>query len=130
MFDDARWGDDPRDRPDDWRDRDDDESVTLGRGLASTTSRDDYSEDDPRDHDGRPADPRSGDLRHLREEGLIRTERMDGHRDVAVVLTKEGRSVLESHRRDHSHEHRHDHRQDRQQAFSAEFKKPPEVRDT
>jgi hypothetical protein len=54
---------------------------------------------DLRDHNGRPADPRSGDLRHLREEGLIRTERLDGRRDVAVVLTKEGRDVLESHRR-------------------------------
>jgi DNA-binding MarR family transcriptional regulator len=48
------------------------------------------------DHRERPADPRSGDLRQLREEGLIRTERLDGHRDVAVVLTKEGRDVLES----------------------------------
>jgi hypothetical protein len=58
---------------------------------------------DLRDHDGRPTDPRSGDLRHLRQEGLIRTERLDGHRDVAVVVTKEGRNVLESHRRDYSH---------------------------
>ena len=77
---------------------------------------------DLRDHNDRPADPRSGDLRHLREEGLIRTERLDGHRDVAVVLTKEGRNVLESHRRDHSHDHRHDHRQDRRQAFYADVK--------
>jgi hypothetical protein len=30
------------------------------------------------------------------QEGLIRTERLDGHPDVAVVLTKEGRDVLES----------------------------------
>jgi hypothetical protein len=29
---------------------------------------------DLRDHNDRPADPRSGDLRHLREEKLIRTE--------------------------------------------------------
>src|SRR3981081_2633098 len=42
---------------------------------------------DLRDHNERPADPRSGDLRHLREEGLIRTERLGGGRDVAVVLT-------------------------------------------
>ncbi len=54
---------------------------------------------DLRDHNDRPADPRSGDLRHLREEGLIRTERLDGHRDVAVVLTKSGRDLLESSRR-------------------------------
>ena len=206
MFDDPRWGDDPRDRDDDPRDRDErelerpeDAGLHPGRGPSS---RDEKSEPDPRDrdderwperdrdprsphprdvfmrdlnlprgreretvhgardreytlrgsetrtlstvgafrvvssrdlrdHDGRSADPRSGDLRHLREEGLIRTERMEGHRDVAVVLTKEGRSVLESHRRDHSHdhrhEHRHDHRQDRQQAFYAELKKPREV---
>jgi hypothetical protein len=59
---------------------------------------------DLRDYNERTADPRSGDLRHLREEGLIQTERLDGRRDVAVVLTKEGRHVLESHRRDHSHD--------------------------
>src|SRR6266851_5137229 len=63
---------------------------------------------DLRDHNDRPADPRSGDLRHLREEGLIRIERLAGHRDVAVVLTKEGRDVLESNRRDHSLNYRQD----------------------
>ena len=51
-----------------------------------------------------PADPRSGDLRHLREQGLIETVRVPGYRDHAVVLTKDGRSLLESHRdRDHEH---------------------------
>ena len=204
MFDDPRWGDDPRDRrDDDWRDRDDDDSLTLGRGPGSTGSRDDHSEDDPRnrdddvrglersrdsrdkgdgldprdvfmrdldlprgrereivhdardreytlrgsesrtlstvgafrvvssrdlrDHHDGPADPRSGDLRHLREEGLVRTERLDGHRDVAVVLTKEGRGVLESHRRDHSPEHRQDDRREHRQEFYADLKKPREV---
>src|SRR5882762_6676973 len=68
------------------------------RTLATVGAFRVVSSRDLRDHDGEPADPRSGDLRYLREEGLIRTERMDGHRDVAVVLTKEGRSVLESHR--------------------------------
>jgi hypothetical protein len=145
---DARWPErdrDPRDRGTDPRDvftRDlnlprrherqivhdaRDREYTLrgseSRTLATVGAFRVVSSRDLRDHDGRPADPRSGDLRHLREEGLIRTERMDGHRDVAVVLTKEGRSVLESHRRDHSH----DHRQDRQQAFYAELKKPREV---
>jgi hypothetical protein len=187
MFDDPRWGDDPRDRrDDDWRDRDDEDTLTLRRGPASAGTRDDHSEDNPRhreddsralerdrdsrdrderldprdvfmrdldlprgpdremvhdardreytlrrsesrtlstvgafrvvsardlrDHNERPADPRSDDLRHLREEGLVRTERLDGHRDVAVVLTKEGRDVLESNRHDHSHDHRQDHR--------------------
>ncbi len=81
---------------------------------------------DLRDHNDRPADPRSGDLRHLREEGLIRTERLAGHRDVAVVLTKEGRDVLEAHRRDHSPDHRQDQR-DHRQEFYAGLKKPREA---
>ena len=51
-----------------------------------------------RDHDDRPTDPRSGDLRHLREQELIETTRVPGSRDYAVSLTKEGRSLLESHR--------------------------------
>ena len=74
---------------------------------------------DLRDHHDRPADPRSGDLRHLRDEGLIRTAQVDGHRDVAIVLTKAGRDVLESSRRDVSQEHR--------QAFYAGLKKPREL---
>ncbi len=82
---------------------------------------------DLRDHNERPADPRSGDLRHLREEGLIRTERLGGRRDVAVVLTKEGRNVLEAHRRDHSPDHRQDHQRDHRQEFYAGLKKPREV---
>jgi hypothetical protein len=51
-----------------------------------------------RDHSGRPADPRSGDLRHLREQGLISTARLDGRCDVAVVLTERGLDLLEYHR--------------------------------
>ena len=82
---------------------------------------------DLRDYNERPADPRTGDLRHLREEGLIRTERLAGHRDVAVVLTKEGRDVLESNRRDHSLNHRQDHQHDHRQEFYAGLKKPREV---
>ena len=204
MFDDPRWGDDPRDhRDDDWRDRDDEDPLALGRGPGSTGPRDDHSEDDTRnrgddsrgfernrdsrtrdegldprdvfmrdldlprgpdreivhdgpdreytlrgsetrtlstvgafrvvsardlrDHNERPADPRSGDLRHLREQGLVRTERLDGHRDVAVVLTKEGRDVLEAHRRDNSPDHRQDHRHNHRQEFYADLKKPREV---
>ena len=53
---------------------------------------------DLRDHHDRPTDPRSGDLRHLREQGLVETVRVLGTRDRAVALTKEGRSLLESHR--------------------------------
>jgi hypothetical protein len=203
MFDDARWGNDPRDRhDDDSRDHDDEGTHTLGRGPSSAGPRGDHLEDDRRnrdrdgrplgrdhdsrdggegldprnvfmrdldlprgrdreivhdargreytlrgsesrtlstvgafrvvssrdlcDDDGRPADTRTGDLRHLREEGLIRTERLDGHRDVAV-LTKEGRDVLESHRRDHVPDHPHDQRHDHSQTFYADLKKPREV---
>jgi len=73
---------------------------------------------DLRDHIGRPADPRNGDLRHLREQGLIETVRLDGRRDVAVVLTDRGRSLLESHRdRDH----------DPRQAFYSGLKREREL---
>jgi hypothetical protein len=51
-----------------------------------------------RDDSGRPADPRSGDLRNLREQGLVETVRIPGHRDHAVVLTKCGRELLERQR--------------------------------
>src|SRR5262245_14564640 len=81
---------------------------------------------DLRDHDGRPADPRSGDLRHLREQGLVRTARLDGHRDPLVVLTRDGRDLLESHRRDVPHDERVDQR-DRHQTFYAELKRPREA---
>lgn len=73
------------------------------------------------DHHDRPADPRTGDLRHLREQGLIRTVPLHGHRDVAVVLTDRGRDLIESHRRDR--DGGHDHRQE----FYAELKKAREV---
>jgi DNA-binding MarR family transcriptional regulator len=48
-----------------------------------------------RDHSGAPGDPRSGDLRNLREQGLVETVRIPGRRDHAVVLTKRGRELLE-----------------------------------
>ena len=51
-----------------------------------------------RDHSGAPADPRSGDLRNLREQGLVEAVRIPGRRDYAVVLTKAGRELLERHR--------------------------------
>jgi DNA-binding MarR family transcriptional regulator len=166
MFDDPRWSDDPRDRrDDDWRDRDNDDTLTLARGprdredgldprtvfmrnLNLPRGRDReivhdirdrqctlrgsetrtlstigafriVSARDLRDHNDRPADPRSGDLRHLREEGLIRTERLDGHREHVVVLTDRGRDVLNAHR-DERHK---DHRQE----FYAGLVKPREV---
>src|SRR5438034_782705 len=95
------------------------------RTLATVGAFRVVSARDLRDHNDRPADPRSGDLRHLREEALIRTERLDGHRDVAVVLTKNGLDLLKSSRRDLSHEGQ-DHRHDHGQEFYAELKKPRE----
>jgi uncharacterized membrane protein YgcG len=74
---------------------------------------------DLRDHHGGPADPRSGDLRHLREQGLVRTERLDGHRDHVVVLTDRGRDLLNGHRAERDPEHR--------QEFYAGLAKPREV---
>jgi hypothetical protein len=97
------------------------------RTLATVGAFRVVSARDLRDNNDRPADPRSGDLRHLHEEGLIRTERVDGHRDVAVVLTKEGRAVLEAARRDHTQRHEADHRHERHQEFYAGLKKPREV---
>lgn len=177
MFDDARWGDDPRNREDEERVRDRDDAAWREPGRGGSDGRDDqYSDDartrdrdhmrdpferdrdsrdredrerddprdvfvrhvdlprgidrdivrdrgreytlrgsetrtlstvgafrvvparDLRDHNGRAADPRSGDLRHLREQGLIEMARLPGQRDHAVVLTKHGRDLLDRHR--------------------------------
>jgi hypothetical protein len=68
------------------------------RTLATVGAFRVVSSRDLRDRDNRPADPRSGDLRHLREQGLIETVRVAGYREPAVALTKEGRSLLERHR--------------------------------
>lgn len=74
--------------------RDRDREYTLrgseSRTLATVGAFRVVSSRDLRDHDDRAADPRSGDLRHLRESGLVATVRMPGYRDQAVVLTKEG----------------------------------------
>jgi len=73
---------------------------------------------DLRDRDNRPADPRNGDLRHLREQGLIETVRIPGYRQQAVVLTDRGRSVLEANR---------DREKDNGQAFYAGLKREREL---
>ena len=82
--------------------RDRDREYTLRgsetRTLATVGAFRVVSSRDFRDHHDRPADPRSGDLRHLREQGLIKTVRVPGSREHAVALTKEGRSLLERHR--------------------------------
>src|SRR5438128_3575582 len=82
--------------------RDRDREYTLrgseSRTLATVGAFRVVSSRDLRDHHNRPADPRSGDLRHLREQGLVETTRVPGSREYAVSLTKEGRSLLDGHR--------------------------------
>jgi hypothetical protein len=79
--------------------RDRDREYTLrwseSRTLATVGAFRVVSSRDLRDYHDRPLDPRSGDLRHLREQGLVETVRVPGYREHAVALTKEGRSVLE-----------------------------------
>jgi hypothetical protein len=145
MFDDPR-SDGTRDR-DDWREREHTdprdvftEGVNLPRGLQREYVRDRGHQYEIRgseartlasvgafrvvlsrdlhDHNGQPCDPRKGDLRSLREQGLIRTVQLDGRKDVVVVLTKRGRDLLDSHR---------DREKDRGQTFYADLKKPREI---
>jgi hypothetical protein len=159
MFDDdPRWGSDPRERDEDARERDPVDprdafldKLELPRGLERELVRDrdrEYtlrgsesrtlslvgsfrviSSRDLRDHDGRPLDPRRGDLRHLREQGLVRTIPIDGRRDVAVVLTDRGRNLLEFHRRDRDGRSpgRGPSLRDSRQQFYADLKKPREL---
>src|SRR5688500_19028853 len=51
-----------------------------------------------RDHNNTAAHDRSPDIRHLREQGLIETVRVPGHRGSVAVLTKQGRDLLERNR--------------------------------
>ena len=161
MFDDARWGDDPRDRDDGSRDlsrgsrggsdprereRVDPRDVfmadvDLPRGLdrEHVHSHDhDYTlrgsetrtlttvgafrvvpANDLRDKFDQSLDPRHGELWHLRDSGLVETVRLD--RDTtAVTLTKEGRDLLESRRRDSDSPDR--------QAFHHGVQKPRELK--
>jgi DNA-binding MarR family transcriptional regulator len=74
-----------------------------------------------RDHDGRPADARTGDLRHLRDEGLVRTmSHSTGNRRTTLVsLTDRGRDILDAHRSAD--------RDDAQQRYYAGVAKPREL---
>jgi hypothetical protein len=120
--DDARWPDrdrDPRDHSFDPREpftrelnlprgpereivRDRDREYTLrgseARTLATVGAFRVVSSRDLRDQHDRQLDPRSGDLRHLREQRLVETVRVPGSRDHAIALTSDGRSLLEHHR--------------------------------
>jgi hypothetical protein len=69
------------------------------RTLASVGAFRVIRADDLRDAHGKALDPRHGELWRLRQGGLVQTVRLD--RDTtAVTLTKEGRELLEGHRRD------------------------------
>jgi hypothetical protein len=82
--------------------RDRDRAYTLRgsetRTLATVGAFRVVSSRDLRDHRDRPLSPRSGDLRHLRDQGLVETARVPGSREHAVALTKAGRGLLERHR--------------------------------
>jgi hypothetical protein len=54
---------------------------------------------DLRDAQERPLDPRTSDLRHLREFGLVQVTPAAGNDRALVVLTEKGRDVLERHHR-------------------------------
>jgi DNA-binding PadR family transcriptional regulator len=70
---------------------------------------------DPRDDS---TDTREPDLRHLRDEGLMRFVALDG-RERVVTLTERGHHLLEAHRRD---------REDaREQTFYAGVNRPREL---
>src|SRR5260370_42208466 len=115
--DDARWPE--RERGDDTREvftrglnlprgperelvHDRDREYTLRRSetrtLATVGAFRVVSSRDLRDQHDRPLDPRSSDLRHLREQRLVDTVRLPGSREHAVALTREGLSLLEHHR--------------------------------
>jgi hypothetical protein len=89
------------------RDRDRDYTLrgSESRTLATVGAFRVVSSGDLRDGRDRPLDPRSGDLRHLREQGLVETVRVAGSREFAVGLTKAGKSLLERNR-DHDHDGR------------------------
>jgi len=82
--------------------RDRDREYTLrgseSRTLATVGAFRVVSSRDLHDNRDRLLNPRSSDLRHLREQGLVQVTRLAGSRDYAMSLTREGRSLLESHR--------------------------------
>jgi hypothetical protein len=66
-----------------------------------------------------PSDPRDRGLKHLRDQGLVRSVSLGGRTRDVVVLTREGRDALEARRRDDAAEPR--------QAFYDDLKKPREL---
>lgn len=66
-----------------------------------------------------PSDPRGRGLKHLQDERLVRFVSLGGRNRDVVVLTREGRDVLEARRRDDASEPR--------QAFYDGLRKPREL---
>jgi hypothetical protein len=58
---------------------------------------------DLRDGQDRLLDPNQGDLRHLRDQGLVETIPTTGEDRALVVLTERGRDVLERHHCSNTH---------------------------
>jgi len=69
------------------------------RTLATVGAFRVVAEGDLRDPRGESSDAREPDLRHVRDEGLMRFVALDG-RDRALTLTERGHHLLESHRRE------------------------------
>ena len=88
------------------------------RSLAAVGAFRVVAERDLRDTGGESGDPREPDLRHLRDEGLLRFVALDG-RERAVTMTGRGHHLLEAHRRDRD--------DTRQQAFCAGVSRPREL---
>src|SRR5262245_3866643 len=88
------------------RDRDREYALrgSESRTLATVGAFRVVSSRDLRDDRDQPLDPRSSDLRHLREQGLVATTRLPGSREYAVSLTKDGRSLLERHQDRHAND--------------------------
>jgi DNA-binding MarR family transcriptional regulator len=91
------------------------------RMLATTGAFRVVVASDLRDDRGRPAIARNGELRGLREAGLVETRPylIGRERTSLVTLTDRGRELLERHRRDRPDEAR--------QAYYAGFVKPREL---
>ena len=92
--------------------RDDSRSLATVGAFRVVAERDLYN---PRDEYG---DTRQPDLRHLRDEGLMRIVALDG-RERALTLSRRGHHLLEAHRRDRD--------DTREQAFYAGVSRPREL---
>ena len=87
------------------------------RSLAAVGALRVVSEDDLRDPRDEASDSREG-VRHLRDEGLVRSISLDGG-ERAVTLTDRGQHLLETHRRERDG--------GREQAFYADVSRPREL---